>query len=171
MKPRLSALAVSAHHEAGHAVVAWREKIAIRSISIVPDEATFGRVRHQNPLSGIRLDCDGSNRARLRAEKIIRMCLAGPAAQRKYRPRSSWVRGGSGDDGDFARALDLVTRISGSAEHAAAYYKLLEIEARSLVDLWWPQIQLLAAELLIRRKITGRDVMLILAGAPLFAAR
>jgi hypothetical protein len=69
----------TAFHESGHAVAAF------------------------SALAGINLEIDGSNRARVRAETAIIVALAGPAAQRRYAPRSrrAW-RGES----DFELAAD-----------------------------------------------------------------
>ncbi len=60
-----------AYHEAGHAVIAHELGFRVQSLSIVPEEDTLGRVHHVSPLRGIPLDIDGTNRAKLRAEKAV----------------------------------------------------------------------------------------------------
>ena len=85
--PRVQSRRVAtAFHEAGHAVVAWRRGLKVHSATIVPTKDYSGMVRRGS--LGVRLDIDGSNRARLRAESAIVVCLAGPAAQRRHNPRS-----------------------------------------------------------------------------------
>lgn len=50
-----------AFHEAGHAVIAWREEVKIKKVSIIPDTTRAGFVTYANPLRGIHLDIDGSD--------------------------------------------------------------------------------------------------------------
>ena len=78
----------TAFHEAGHVAAAWRHGLKVHSVTIVPTPEFRGHIWHANPLRGIHLDCDGSVRARIRAEVGIIVCLAGPEAQRRFSPRS-----------------------------------------------------------------------------------
>lgn len=68
----------TAYHEAGHAVVTLALRRKVYSVTIIPDATTHGRVHHESPLRGIRLEFDGSSRARLRAEEAIMISLGGP---------------------------------------------------------------------------------------------
>src|SRR5580700_11422788 len=137
MKP--SALEATAYHEAGHMVAAWRHHLKIRRATIIPAEDFAGRVDHESPLRGIQLDIDGSDRANLKAEKAILISLAGPAAQRRFRP-SSW-RSYHGL-GDYEIAIDLALRLQGSGALAAAYLRYLQLRADSLVESNWSFVQL-----------------------------
>jgi ATP-dependent Zn protease len=83
---RQSARLSTALHEAGHAVIARSLGLKVHSATIVPAPGIDGKVEHANPLRGIHLDYDGSDRARRRAEIAIIVCLAGPAAQRRHKP-------------------------------------------------------------------------------------
>ncbi len=105
---RLSILRATAYHEAGHMVAAWRMHVKIHTATIVPTEDYEGCVHHESPLRGIKLDVDGSDRAEIKANKMVLICLAGPAAQRHYNPRSldSSVRRWHGESRRIADVAD-----------------------------------------------------------------
>ncbi len=147
MRLREPARRATAYHEAGHAVAAWSLGAKVYRASIVPRSDAHGSVQHSNPLRGTRLECDGSDRARLRAERAVVICLAGPEAQRRFNPRSwhSWH-----GQSDHALAVD-------SEEAASAHLKRLEYRTRDLVTTHWPAIESLALELLNRGTVTGHE--------------
>ena len=149
-----------AYHEAGHAFMAWKEGVRIHRLSIVPDESTNGRVKHESPLKGVRLDIDNSGRARVRAEKHIRIYLAGPIAQRKHRP-SSWRQWHGRSDHD--EAADLIFRVTGSDEEANAYIKRLSIQTSNMLKANWPLVSRLAVAALEHRTLPWRDIKQVLA--------
>ncbi len=66
----------TAFHEAGHAVAEWRRGLNVQSATIVAP-GIFGTVEGSDPLHGIRLEWDGSARARRRAESAHRFCVNG----------------------------------------------------------------------------------------------
>jgi hypothetical protein len=150
-----TALRATAFHEAGHAVAAWSRGIKVTSATVVPAGRFLGQVTHVNPLRGVRLDCDGSDRARRRAEADIVVLLAGPAAQRRHNPRS-WrsCHGAS----DHERATDLAMRVNGSEEAAEAYLNWLAIVARDEVDTFWDVVERVARELFERRTLSAAEV-------------
>ena len=86
-------LRATAYHEAGHAAIAWHQGIRVRHVSIVPDAEYLGRVVHSDPLRGIRLDFDNSDRARLRAERLCRVLLAGFMVEKLHMGRGESHRG------------------------------------------------------------------------------
>jgi hypothetical protein len=150
---RKSLREANAHHEAGHAVIAYALGYKPTSATIVPSRSVRGIVSLPNPLRGIKLDIDGSDRARLRGERAIQICLAGPLAQRHYR-RSSWRRYHGGSDFDTARL-----HVCGSGEQATAFLRWLEITTRERVKTYWVYIARVAALLLKRESLTGQDIL------------
>ena len=66
-----------AYHEAGHAVLAWWEKIPIRKASIVADDETAGRVFYNHLRAKRSLDIACTTADRLKAERLVRFFLAG----------------------------------------------------------------------------------------------
>jgi ATP-dependent Zn protease len=158
-KPTKAQLAASAYHEAGHAFMAWRLRLAIMRITVVPKGDTSGLTVHSNPLRGISLEWDDSDRARMRTERAIKVCLAGPAAQRMYNPRS-WRRYHGESDHD--RAVDLALRMWGSGEQALLYLRLLGNSVRTDLSLWWRSVDALAATLIEKRVLNGSQIKEIL---------
>lgn len=145
-----TALAATAYHEAGHGVVAWRLGFKVRRVTIEPGKDHDGFVEHDSPLRGVRLDIDGSDRARLRAEKAIMICLAGILAQRRFAPRS--VRQWHGE-ADRDLAADLALRINGSGEAATAFLRWLDLRTADVIESAWDSVESLAAALLERRTL------------------
>jgi hypothetical protein len=84
--------------------------------------------------AALRPDFERSRQIRLRGERLIRVSLAGPIAQRRFNPRS-WREYHGQHDHD--KALDMVCYYAQYPEHAQAYMRVLEIEARQLVDRNW----------------------------------
>lgn len=162
MSNRQRTLEATAYHEAGHFVIAWRRGFKLRNISIVPAGDYAGNVEQENPLKGIRLDVNGSDRAQLRAERAIEVCLAGPIAQRRLKP-SSWRR--HHGESDLKIATELALRLQGSEELAAAYLRWLEISTAALVGAQWPQIQRLSLALLDFGTMTAAEAVAAIRGS------
>src|SRR5262245_54406910 len=156
MKPRRPTAAeiATAYHEAGHALAAWKNGIGIRRISIVPKGDKLGRLQRRTPLRAIHFEWDGSDRARMRAEKLIEVSLAGPAAQRRFKPSS--FRHCQAHS-DHRQAVDLADYLNGNSEQAQLYLRWMERRASDLVANFWPLVEALALVLLERRTMTGKE--------------
>jgi hypothetical protein len=150
-----SQIAATAFHEAGHIVIGWRLGFKPHSVTIAPSSDYDGQAVHDNPLHGIRLEFDGSDRARLRGEKAIKICLAGPLAQRRHAPRS--LRRWQGR-GDFRSALDIASAVCGSPAQAAAFLKWLEVVTAELVARDWPIIVSIASRLIERERLSAVEI-------------
>ncbi len=150
------AMISTAYHEAGHAVMGFMLGIRIRNVSIVPDESTFGRVEHSSPLKSINLEVvDKADYSRFRMEKNAIMAFAGALAEKKFNPhgfRKVW------SITDWEIASSLIERYSISPEEHNAYVKLLQIRAKALVEVYWPDIEDLASLLLEKEKLSGKAV-------------
>lgn len=164
MKKPSKSLQSTAYHEAGHAVIAWRNKVRIISLSIIPEEGLFGKIRHSNPLRGIDIEWDVSTHARMRMEKCVKVSLAGAIAQRKFNPKGyrTW-----GDEEDRKIAYDQLTHFVGSNEELEAYSKLLEIQTRNDLNIpfVWACVEAVAEALLERQELSGKDVRAIIQQA------
>ncbi len=153
---RTKVLESTAYHEAGHAMMAWHEGLWINEISIVPDDDSSGRILHANPLRGIQLDIDNSNRARIRAESAIRVALAGAIAQRHHNPHGFRHRHA---EADYDLATDVLLYIVGSGEEADAYMNLLAIQTRQIVTgPHWNLVEYLAKALLERQRLSRKEI-------------
>ncbi len=148
-------LRATAFHEAGHAVACIYERVALSTVSIAHAKDTAGRVIYRHLLSRSHIDCDRSTRNRLRMEHMVRMLLAGPAAQRRSSPPS--IRHYHGED-DFKKAIDLVTHFTESEEECSAYIRLLEVQTQCFLNRpgVWDQITALATALLVETTITSQ---------------
>jgi hypothetical protein len=135
-------------------VASWSLGERLHRATIVPDLDAHGSVEHSNPLRGISLDLDGSDRARLRAERLAVICLAGPEAQRRYNPRSwrSWH-----GRLDHAKAVDIALSLNASEFTTSAHLNWLEHRARDLINAHWPIVEAVAAELIERSTLTGEE--------------
>lgn len=153
---RHSVLRATAVHEAGHVVAAQNGRLKIRTVSIVASGDAAGQVEHESPLRGIRLDVDGSDRARLKAERAIIICLAGPIAQRRYAPRSWRNHHGCAD---HEMATDLASRVTGSARSAEAYLRWLEQVTADLIEGQWRRVVFVADYLLKNQRLSAHGII------------
>ncbi len=152
MKKISRQLQATAYHEAGHAVAARWQGIRVRSATIIPNKDAAGQVFHSNPLHNKDPECDAGTPNRLRAERLIRVSLAGLAAQRRFdRTIKSWH-----GENDLHRAVNLLSYFTGDGRHLNAYLQLLQIEAEGIFDRpgVWIQVEAVAKALL-REKTIG----------------
>jgi ATP-dependent Zn protease len=145
----------TAYHEAGHAVAAWYLGYRPATASILAGDDSAGQVRHENPFPGINFEFDGSDWTRLKIERAIMICLAGPIAQRRHR-RTSWRRWHGA--ADYAAASELALRAYGSGEIANAFLKWLDFRAKSLVENHWSAIERVAISLLKHATLTHEEI-------------
>jgi hypothetical protein len=145
----------TAYHEAGHAVAAWSVGYRPTTASIEAGNDSVGQVRHEEPFPGISFEFDGSDMARLKIERAIMICLAGPIAQKRYR-RSSWRKWHG--VADYATATELALRACGSSDIARAFLKWLALRAESLVDDHWSAVERVAIALLKRSTLTHDEI-------------
>jgi hypothetical protein len=145
-----------AYHEAGHAVIAWRlNMLRKKGASIVREEENVGRV-HTHSGRGERPDATSSDSARLRVERGVMLSLAGVEAQRQHSPHSvrryHWAS-------DRQQAIDMLMFIAEpSSDEFPIYWKLLKVRTRAMVRSHWPQIQAVAARLLVSKSLTSDQI-------------
>jgi hypothetical protein len=150
-----SARRATAFHEAGHAVAAWKLRIRLHGATIVPTLDATGQVEHANPLRGINLELDNSNRARLRSELLMMVLLAGPEAQRHYSPRSWRSCHGAYD---LDKAADLALNFNGYEDAANAYLRWVEIRTRHMIQEQWGAVENVANALLAEGSLSGKQI-------------
>lgn len=148
----------TAYHEAGHAVAAWKLGYRPISASIIGADESVGEVRHENPY-GNHAGYDGSELGRLRIERAIIIRLAGPIAQKLYRP-TSWRRWQGG--ADYAVAADLALLVWGSGEIASAFLKWLDLRAKAFIEQNWPVVERVANALLKRGAVNEDEIAVLM---------
>ena len=145
----------TAYHEAGHAVAAIEMGFKVSSVSIQPDEFSHGRTVHNNPLYRMNLNShEHSDRLRLRVERAVIIALAGPEAQQRYNPRT--IRKQDVKD-DVDRVMRVLSEFTASNEELEAYFDLLRIRTRQLIDLKWDAVQRLSRALCERTALSGAE--------------
>ncbi len=163
---------VIAYHEAGHAVIAFYNRVRVLSVTIA---SPHGRKKPRGRTRTVQIDArlyrGNSLRARECFEQHIRAGLAGEIAQRRVAPRT--LRSRQTEDGDECGArhlladLTAVTAVTVPAVGYVieqAYRKLLKLQTERMVELFWPKIVAVAKALLHRRKLSGDEVRQIIDG-------
>jgi hypothetical protein len=99
----------------------------------------------------------------MRAERAILVSLSGPAAQKRFNPRS--LRKWHSQD-DYCLATDLALRLNGDGGTATAYLGWLQIVAENMVAANWLQVGTVAQALLERRTLSETEISSLLANRP-----
>lgn len=154
-------LASTAHHEAGHAIARFRQRLAIRSVTIEEDEESFGRASHNPPGEWFQPDIEVDRRTRNRIESEIICALAGPEAECRFMGNDD-APYGAGSQADLDVAALLACYVCGDDDEASAYMEWLRIRARNLVRSEWELVEVLAAALLDRKTLSGHQVRKVL---------
>lgn len=146
-----------AHHEAGHAMVAYRLGIPVREVSIQPTESSAGRVWYQQSLAEIIRSGSTSDERRIQMERCAMVCLAGREAQMRFD-----FEGLQEDDYqvDLALVIDGLNKFSNCEEELLTYERLLVIRTKWLLDqpMAWEMVTDLAKALLKNETMSGDEV-------------
>lgn len=158
----------TAHHEAGHAVMAFLLGHKVRSVTIVPgatpDGEQYQGMVHSTPRG--RVDFYSNTPAmRIKIEHVIMVTLAGDIAQRKFRPRSSRTWHASADR---TTAADMALSLCGSGEQTSAFLAWLHIRTRDIIHDRWRVVKSVAAALLERETLTGEELRQVIFGRPAY---
>jgi len=150
-------LDVVAHHEAGHAMIAYRLGIPVQEVSIQPTESSAGRVWYQQPLAEIIRSGNTSDERRIQMERCAMVCLAGREAQMRFDFEGL-------QEDDYRVDLDLVihalNNFSNCEEEVLTYERLLVVRTRWLFDqpMAWEMVTDLAKALLKNETMSGDEV-------------
>ena len=160
---------IHAFHDAGHAVMCWCEGVAIPSLSWLEDEAD-SLESMRDIVAHCCLDLDQHPGNTTRMEKLARVWLAGPRAQRRYKPRSHWRADG---DHDYRMATELISIFTASDRETEAYLHLLEVQTEQELEHEnvWMRVEAIATALLDARKLSAPRIRSILKDPPVSAQR
>jgi hypothetical protein len=148
---------VTAYHEAGHAVMAFRTGRSVLRISIMPEEGRCGHVAFRPRAGWDRVSPGqfGAFRGRERwIEREILILLCGFAAESRFTGRNNYV--GAGEDYEEAFALAEVLHPRGLVRDHYLVSMLARARAAVQEPEVWVQIEALAAALLARPVLSPR---------------
>lgn len=120
----------TAYHEAGHAVAAMESRVRLSSVSIIPDDESYGHCTYSIPWLERSPEIENVYKWRYRLENLAVVALSGVAAQELY-------LGGEPEHGfenDVDNALDYLNHLSGSDEELRAYFEWIRQRAMVLVS-------------------------------------
>lgn len=178
----------SAYHEAGHAVVGVLLRWAIRDVSIIPDEQTIGRVRHPRrseldywlsdevksptasapslkervalPVSQLIAVQTRMRHRRARIDIAVR--LAGRKAEKQFTGKWHDPYVGS----DRLEVVELALQLARELPITADRIIVRESgRASRLLNENWPCVEAVVRALLVRNRLTGREVRAIVNAA------
>jgi ATP-dependent Zn protease len=147
-----------AHHEAGHAVVAWRLGLKFRRVTIKSEGDSLGHVLNvRGPKWLNDVGIISSVRLRLHAERYIVYGMAGQIAEEKFRGRrpKPWAHA----DDDRSAIVLAMRAIPGSQRTVNAFLHYCFESARDIVDSQWPQVTAVAAALLAQDTLTYEETL------------
>ena len=143
----------TAYHEAGHAVMSFELKLAIKKVSIIPDGKIYGYVKGGKSPD----DIDYVYKAKTERwiEKQIMSLYSGYITEKMYYKRGSRI----GSISDNSVAIDFANEVCGSEEEVSAYLKWLYIRAKNILNMDYNKhtIERLASLLLEKKEISGRE--------------
>lgn len=173
-----------AYHEAGHAVIARRHGLGVPYVVLLP---TDDAVAHAPSESAVHLARNADRPTQMAAiEKEFTVCMAGPLAQRRYRPSNKSERGWY-DDRKNAESLVVraamleagtpvpeggaeVTLKPEESERAIQVFNQLVGKTGALVGHNWPAITRVAEALVVHRGLTPAQLDELIAGTSLPSA-
>jgi hypothetical protein len=154
----------SAVHEAGHAVMAVRQRRRFRTVSIVENDHSQGRILGLPTRDWFRPTLTRESRLRRILEEDILVFLAGPLAEARLAGANSLdeidPRTIVGSAYDNQVIEQLAAYMSASEDETQAFIHWLTIHAWNWVhnDTWWCAVERVAQQLSTARTLRSRDV-------------
>jgi hypothetical protein len=146
-----------AYHAAGHAVMAFHLRRGIKYVTIESDERA-ARHLQETKMPGFRPDLKDQ---KAKIEDQILISLAGPQAEKMKTGR--WNSKSAA--GDYQCAVDLGLYVCPEGGELNTYLRWLGIRCARLVELRWREIEALAAELLVHKRLGARRIRAIIKAA------
>lgn len=148
-------LEATAYHEAGHVVACLELGRAFRSVTILPGDGYLGCVHYRPWPKSIKETGYADGRTERWLERQALIALAGPAAEARFVGRYDHRAAGR----DYDHLLDIALSLYGDEDVASKYWAFIRARAKQFVKHphHWIQIEVLAAELVIRQTLSFRQ--------------
>ncbi len=161
MQKKISKNERTAYHEAGHAVVMHELEMAIREVSIIPNdvEGSLGHVSAY-PRPSFNPDTDSSWRTRIKIGTELLVFYAGITAEALFCGRHNRRAANS----DLDKAAKLARYITSEENELKAYLGWLKIRTRNLLKnpVVWVKVEAVAQALIERKQLRGKEVKQII---------
>jgi ATP-dependent Zn protease len=165
--------AVTAYHEAGHAVISWCLDVAVTRATNLPDEraGSAGHVLNRRMGRNTVADIEWADRftpGRLQAEKRAMVSMAGELAQRRFNPGSVRSYHASSDRENIVKSLERYARPTSDGVQdidITQHYKLLRQWTIELLDDNWSLVEAVAEEIIKHRTLSGKEVRAVIMAA------
>jgi hypothetical protein len=155
-KRRLRRNESTAYHEAGHAVVAINQRVAIHHASIVPGVGSLGHCKFADWSPQFAPDIEVTLGVRDQLERSILVAFAGGEAHFKLTGRRDRV----GTESDRLAAIEYGGYVASGPEELSPYLTRLQFRTAQIISvpIVWKQIEAIANALLDSRDLSGRRV-------------
>jgi ATP-dependent Zn protease len=146
-------LEAAAYHEAGHAVVAWRQRVKVPRVTILhDDDSVAGAAHSRRPAFLSAASYDSLPKSAVEDHALV--CLAGAESEKRWTGRYNHV----GARSDVESAVAFLRMHAGSDEEVRAWMKLQQVRTRQVVTNMWSEIAAAAKTLVERRAITHAQI-------------
>jgi hypothetical protein len=154
---------LTAYHEAGHAVAAAALRLGLSYVTVAECEDSWGHCSHPTPRRVKELGFSYASERWLRRQMVA--TYAGPVAQLRMMGLRSvdeegWVEL-SGATDDLARIVGLAEAISSDEGRQLRAVRAAHERADRVVARHWSAVHAVAAMLLERERVSGREVRCI----------
>lgn len=151
-------LRLTAHHEAGHAVMAELCGQHVTAVEIVGDDDRSGSVRslrfRPDPLEVVDPSLPTAH-----LERRLLCLLAGPVAEEMAGGRDDWAERGGPELDDAVR---LAMKIARDCERVLPYLEEARSHVETLLEQHWESVERVAVELMARGRLGGDEVRRVL---------
>jgi hypothetical protein len=147
-----------AFHEAGHAVMSWLVRRAIKSVTIIAGDGYAGQCITTGLRHRLKAGMSHDRRARAFVEREVMLLVAGRWAERHLRGLVGRYNNRFLASRDWGWAKYLAAKVTDSPAEAAAFLDWLFIRAGNVIAKHFALVRIVAEELLEKGTLSGRRV-------------
>lgn len=146
----------TAYHEAGHVFAYYKLKIPFRYVTIIPNGKSYGHVemdrRYSKPFDRML------HSEHIRLEHVINNLMKKCAGN-----TSNKIYNGKNDvSSSDTENIDEFLSFPGIVAETGAFIKWIELETENMLKWNWKKVELIAKELLIKKKLKRKEIELLM---------